>query len=400
MLETYYFLCMKKILYILLFATLSFSSLSAQNTFYSLFTFSNEIPKVIVNDRAFDLQKSLFPKMYTNRSLTADIRWVQKNDSALTSFWEIQGDTILHILTELSGIEWEEKEFDLYLLRYYPQIGSSSPLILPLGGINNGTFIESAPDIQKQKLLLIYFLAKRMLLQADRPGDAEKLSISYHPLMRKTPYRFDNLAMLLALTTSYSVMGVDTTYDITQSAFWKNKFPGRKIFEEYFERDWILTPEKTLSDWIASEPTRSRLVTVTRTPRMKKSDKYQKKRTFVEDIPLKGKFGFAVTLNDAGHPTVTKIDEYRLAYACGLRADDVIRRVDDKIVRNHKQIIEYLLDTYNDGGSIMEVNRMGQSMEIIIQPLEIDYLQEEYYLDEYNQDDTIYFDTIAPDSVK
>ncbi len=393
--ENHYFHSMKKILYILTFAMLISSTASAQNTFYSLFTYSYEIPVVTINDNAAGLQKSLFPKMYKNRSLTQDMRWVQENDSLLKSFWEIQGDTILHVLTELSGIEWSEKELNLYLLRYYSQIGSADPLILPLGGIHNGTFIEAAPDVQKQKLLLIYHLAKRMLHQINRPENSNK-SISYHPLMRKTPYRFDNLAMLLALTTSYSILGVDTTYEITQSKFWKNKFPGRKIFQDYFERDWILTPEKTLADYIASEPTRSRLVTVTRTPRVKQSNVYEERRTFVEDLPLKGKFGFAVKLNDAGHTAVTVIDEFRLAYACGLRADDVIRRVDGKLVRNHKQIVNYLLEKFNDGGSVVGINRMGQAMEIIIQPLEIDYLQDEYYLDEYNQDDTIYFDTLDP----
>ncbi len=388
---------MKRYIPTILLLAFCFSTVSAQDTFYSLFSYSNEIPKVTINDQAFDLQQSLFPKMYTNRSLSADVRWVQENDSLLKSFWDMQGDTILHVLTELSGIEWSEKEFDMYFLRYYSTIGSANPLILPLGGANNGTYIEAAPDIQKQKLLLIFQLAKRMLSQANRP-DGERLSISYHPLMKRSPFRFDNLAMLLALTTSYSILGVDTTYDVTQSKFWKNNFRGRKIFQEYFERDWVLTPEQTLSDYIASEPTRSKLVRVTRTPRVKKTDIYSKNRTFVEDLPLKGKFGFAVKLNDAAHPTVTTIDEYRLAYACGLRTDDIIRRIDGRIVRNHKQIVEYILDKFNDGGSILEVKRMGQSMEIIIQPLEIDYFQDEYYLDEYNQDDTVYFDTITDDT--
>ncbi len=283
----------------------------------------------------------------------------------------------------------------MYFLRYYSTIGSANPLILPLGGVKKNIYIEAAQEIQKQKLLLIYQLAKRMLSQANRP-DGGRLSISFHPLMKQTPFRFDNLAMLLAVTTSYSILGVDTTYDVTQSKFWKNSFRGRKLFEKYFERDWILTPEKTLSDYIASEPTRSKLVSVTRTPRVKKPDVYAENRTFVEDLPLKGKFGFAVKLNDAAHPTVTVIDEYRLAYACGLRTDDIIRRIDGRIVRNHKQIVEYILGKFNDGGSILEVRRMGQSMEIIIQPLEIDYFQDDYYLDEYNQDDTVYFDTLAP----
>ena len=386
---------MKNLIALLSITVILVSSAMAQDTYYSLFTYSHEIPHVTLNDQTTDLQKSLLPNMYTERSASGDIQWVQENDSELVAFWENQGDTILHILTELSGIEWVETEFDIYLVRYFSSIGSGSPLVLPLGGTDNGKYLVATPDIEKQKLLLIYLLSKRMLMQADRPGNALRLSIRNHPLMQPTPYRFDNLAMSLALATSYSVLGVDTTYNVTSSSFWKKSFPGREIFEKYFEKDWVLTPDQTLADYISNESSRSKLVIATRTPSLKNNG-YQEIKTFVEDLPLKGRFGFAVKLNDAAHTEVSEIDEYRLAYACGLRKGDVIRRVDGKLVRNHKQIIEYLLEKFQDGGSVMQINRMGETMEIIIQPLDIDLYDDSYYIDEYNQGDTIYFDTLDP----
>ena len=326
------------------------------------------------------------------------MKWVKKNDSTLAEFWTSQGDTILHVLTELSGFEWIESEFEIYLLRYFPTIGSDNPLILPIGGINNGSFTEAAPDFNKLRLLLIYQLAKRMLLQAENQDNPLVVPISNHPLMKKSAYRFDNLAMLLAVTTSYTIMGVDTTFDVTQSTFWKNKFPGRKIFEEYFEKSWIITPDKPLIDWIADEPVRSQLVRVTRTPQKKVSETTKEKKKFIEDLPLKGQFGFTVKLNASNQLAISKIDTYRLGYACGLRLDDVIRRIDGRIVRNHKQIVQRLLEKLEDGGSVMEIIRAKQAMEIIIQPLEIDYYSDEYYFDDYNQDDTLYFDTLSPEA--
>lgn len=386
---------MKKLILAIISFVLITGTVSAQDTYYSVFSYQYFIPKVTINDRSISLQKSLFPREYDSRAVGEDIQWVRENDSTMAEFWNQKGDTILHILTELSGIEWTEKEFEIYLLRYYPTIGSANPLILPLGGYNDGSVIEAAPDFNKLRLLLIYQLSKRMLLQVYQPSDTAKPPIASHPLMRQTPYRFDNLAMLLAVTASYTILGVDTTSNVIQSLFWKQKFPGLKIFEEYFDKDWIITPEKTLSDWIMDEPYYSQLVTVTRTPKIITPETGEEKK-FIEGLPLKGKFGFSVKLNDANQLEVSKIDIYRLAYACGLKTGDIIKRVDGRIVHNQKQIIEQLLDRLDKGGSVMEIVREGQAMEVIIQPMNIDYYSDEYYLE--NQPDSLLYDSTAVDT--
>ena len=386
---------MKKL--ILIFILMLTVSGTAQNTNYSVFSYSYFIPKVSIENNTASLQQSIYPQLYKNRSVNEDIQWVKENDSLLSDYWNVHGDTILHILTEFSGIEWIEPQFDIYAVRYFPTTGSAQPLIIPLGGINDNVKIEAVPDFDKQRLLLIYQLSKRMLKQAYEPQTTNLYTITNHPLMQETPYRFDNLAMLLALNTAYTVLGVDTTADVYNSRFWKNKFPGRKIFEEYFENSWILSPEKPLVEWIAEEPSFSKLVSATRPPRIINQNDNQEKM-YVEDLPLKGMFGFTVEHNSAYQLVVTKIDMYRLGYACGLREDDIIKRADGKIVKNQKSLIEALLEKIDEGGAVLEIVRNGEALDIIIQPLDINYLSDEYYFDAYNQKDSVSFDTLPPDT--
>ncbi|MFQ5453406.1 MAG: hypothetical protein ACE5D6_04385, partial [Candidatus Zixiibacteriota bacterium] len=326
---------MKNKIIILLSVILLISVSYSQDTYYSIFNYSYFIPKVRINDHAVSFQKSLLPRLYKTRSVTRDMHWVAENDSDLVKFWQEKGDTVLHILREFSGIEWHESEFDIYLVRYYPSIGSSDPLVLPMGGINKGSVIESAPDGQRMILNLVYQLAKRMLSQAYQPEDSIMLSIHSSPLMRPSPFRFDNLAMLLALNTCQNIIGINSTYDTFESAFWKNNTPGREILKKYFISSWIISPDHTLADWIAEEPINSRLIAATRPPRKKTRNIKPEKRKFVDGLPLKGQLGISVKLNDINQLIVENIDIYRLAYACGLRTDDIIRRVNGRLVRNH-----------------------------------------------------------------
>ena len=125
----------------------------------------NPIPKVNINDRSATLQGSLFPDYYKDHSVRSDIRWVQRNDSALTEFWRSNGSLILETLSTLSGISWHEEAFDIYFLRYYTDVGEGDPVIIPLGGIKQGPLTEAAPDGGRMQLNLIYQLSKRMLAQ-------------------------------------------------------------------------------------------------------------------------------------------------------------------------------------------------------------------------------------------
>ena len=171
------FSSMKRCYPIFLIILLIAPTILPQDAFYSIYSYEYFIPQVRINDRAFSLQRSALPRMYKNRSLTQDIRWVKNNDSTLIAFWESKGDTALHILTEISGIEWVESDFNINLLRYYTSYGCSNPIILPLGGIDNGSFIEAAPEGNRLKLNLIYQLAHRILDQAELLNDSTGFSI-------------------------------------------------------------------------------------------------------------------------------------------------------------------------------------------------------------------------------
>ncbi len=353
----------------------------AQDTYYSIFSYNYFIPKVRINDRAVSLQQNVLPNLYVDRSAARDMRWVAKNDSAITEFWQQQGDTVLHILREFAGIQWHESEFDIYLVRYFPSIGSSDPLIVPIGGISGGSLLEAAPVDNRLILNLVFQLAKRMLVQASQPEDSLYLSIAYHPLMRPGYFRLDNLAMLLAFNTCQNIIGLELTVDAYESAFWKNKFRGREIYEKYFHDAWLISPEQTLADWIASESTNSQLVNVTRPPRLKKIQSGQVRQHNIEGLPLKGRLGFSVK-NTGNQLVVDNVDVYRLAYACGLRTDDIIRRVDGRLVRNQRKLVEQVLAGLEIGGATVEIVREGRAEEVIIQPI-----TEEFFIEDYEPDD-------------
>ena len=305
------------------------------------------------------------------------MRWVTRNDSLISAYWTEKGDTILHILTELSGIPWQEKEFDLYLLKYYPGLGSSDPLIVPLGGMKNEQLTEAAPTEYYLLFNLLYQLSGRMLAQTNQPEDGVLMPMAYHPLMRSGPLTRDNLAMILALTASYTLVGYDTTTMIYESAFWKEKTPGRHILEKYILNDWVITPDKPLRTWVLDEPYGSQLVVATRPPR-KPKPKDNVNVKFFEDLPLKGQLGFTVKIARSGFGQVDMIDPYRLAYACGLREGDEIRRVDGYLVRNHREIVTRILESLDKYSlATLEVTREDGVAAVVIQPMLLPFMGDE-----------------------
>jgi hypothetical protein len=352
----------------------------AQDAFYDIFSYEGPIPQVSVNHRSVTLQQNLYPLFYLDRSASRDMRWVARNDTALVSFWETKGDTMLHILTELSGIPWTEDEFDIYLVRFFPTTGSGDPIIIPFGGIKYGSLIEAPPEGNRLKLLITFQLARRMLAQADQPEQDVYLPIAYHPLMQPGAYRYDNLAMLLAINTCYNIIGIDSTTDAWQSAWWQNKFPGWEILQEYFIDEWILTPQQTLADWVLSEPYGSELVANTRPPRRPRQPDEDQGRLYVEELPLKGTLGMAMTVSDQGFPQIDRIDVYRLAYATGLREGDEIRRVDGMLVRTPKDVVEAILEGFDiNGGATLQIMRDSEMQSIVMIPIELLPLEEQQH---------------------
>ena len=331
------------------------------------------IPRLNVTTRAIGLQQSLFPDYYQTHSALRDLRWVERNDSSFTDFWQSSGPFVLHTLSELSGLEWLEGELDLYLVRYYHSIGNGDPLIIPIGGIRQGTLTESMPTDIRMKLNLVYQLSHRMLSQAERFEEDFRHPINSHPLMQAGPHRRDNLAMLLSLVTCEKLIGLDSTFSAYQSAFWKQRHSGREVFEKYLLTNWILSPEQPLTRWILDEAYNSQLVSLTRPPRTVKSQGNDKPMKYIEDLPLKGQFGFSLKIDLTNKRVIHKIDPDRIAFACGLREGDVLRSVDGKRIRNQRDLIEKIMVTYEGGGSTLQIVREEESMTILLQPLDLGY---------------------------
>ncbi|MBU0984023.1 MAG: hypothetical protein KKA42_09145 [candidate division Zixibacteria bacterium] len=356
----------------------------------------DNLPLLHWNRSAVSLQTSLYPEFYKSNSAARDLRWVRDNDSALTAFWDLKGDSTLLILSELAGIDWVEQNLTVYLLRYYPSVGESDPLVIPLGGMRQGALNEAAPAGSKLQFNLILQLAKRMLAQAEMSDDGFARALVNHPLMQPGRYRRDNLALLLALVTSQQIIGLDSTFDAYQSAFWKQRTPGRAIMEQYQLSEWILSAQRPLAQWVIDEPMGSRLVNATRPPRRSGATTTRQHRTFIEDLPLKGQLGVSLRVNEANRLVVDKIDLLRLAYACGLREGDAIRAVDGIRVRNHKDFVEKALAGLDRGGATVTVVRDDQTETLLLQPLAMSYEEDEpLYWDETPGESPLY-DTLGP----
>jgi hypothetical protein len=291
-------------------------------------------------------------------------------DSAFVDFWKSKDDTILHMLSELSGIDWLEVQFDIHVVRFFPSIGSGRPLILPLGGIKSTTLTKAAPSGKDLTLNVIFQLARRMLAQVEHPANAGAHPVSYHPLMEPTPYRRDNLAMLLALSVSQNVLGYDTTMAAFNSAFWQAHLPGRQILESHFLKKWALTPQQTLVNWLLAETFNSELVKLTRTPRPPKQPD-ESATDYSGGISPSGRLGFSISFNDLGQLVVDSVDSRRLAFACGLQIGDRIRAVDGVRVRTHRDLIEKILHGLDQGGALLEVLRGDASQSVLMQPLSL-----------------------------
>ena len=344
------------------------------------------VPEVSVNDLSVTFQRSLYPEYYVDVSAINDMNWVRAHDSTLTDFWRDTGPSILHDLSELSGIDWIEPKVEIYLVRFYPDVGGPDPLVIPVGGIKRGHLTQAAPTGNQMKLNLIYQLAHRMLAQADKSDDPFMRSMAGHPLMRPGIFRRDNLAMLLTLVTAQRVMGLDSTYDAYRSTFWRERTPGREILEQYLLSEWILSSSHTLSQWVIGEPYTSQLVIATRPPRRTRPTTTAP-RSYIEGLPLKGRLGFSVIWNAASRLQIDKIDITRLGYASGLMEGDEIRSVDGVRVRNQKDMVERILAGLDSGGATVTVMREGQTLPVIIQPM--DLLMDEM---EYWEEDSLYFD--------
>ncbi|MEW5794939.1 MAG: PDZ domain-containing protein [Candidatus Zixiibacteriota bacterium] len=356
------------------------------------------VPEVRFNNRSFMFQSEIYPEFYKTHSVLQDLRWVRENDSALAWFWEVKGDSILWLLTQFSGLDWVEDRFDLYVLRYYPSFGGSEPFVIPVGGMRRGEMAIAAPQGAVQEFNLIYHLAHRMLAQAEKADDPLYRSMAAHPLMQPGPYRRDNLAMLLALVTSQTIIGLDSTFEAYQSEFWRSQSLGREIFEKYLLTQWVLVFDHPLVQWLLDESPLSALVEATRAPASSAEGSMGDGQGSVEGIPIKGQLGFAVSIGDNNRLTVNKIDTTRLGYACGLREGDIIRAVDGKRPRNHRQLVEFLLVGLDRGGATLSLLRNEVDLTLVVRPGKFASDKEDAYRRFQNVEDTLIIESTPPDT--
>ena len=343
-------------------AALAFCLISSRRACGSDFAYDGYIPKVTLNDQCHDLQVSLYPDMYRRRSIQADISWVTENDRELQDFWQQKGDTVLHLLRELSGIEWQEPALCIYLVRYYPSPGSPDPLVVALGGIGGDYGLEAAPRDTALFLNVMFQLSRRLLGQ---PGTVARSDLEFHPLMQAGPFRRDNLAMLLALHVAEQVLGVGPAYAAFNSAFWVNHMPGRVYFDNFLLGRWRLTTDSTLADWVAAEPYNSELVLATRP--LRPQSETGGARLMAGGVPPSGSLGISVSMDADNRLVINQIDTLRLAYGCGLRRGDCVFSVDHHRPASQRELIERIVAGLDEKGNVaLEVIRSGQATLVVI----------------------------------
>jgi len=184
------------------------------------------------------------------------------------------------------------------------------------------------------------------------------------------------------MVTAQEVIGLDSTYSTYKSHFWQKRFPGREVFEKYLLSDWILTPGHTLADWVNEEPRNSSLIRASRPPKRVRRSSPRRPRSFVEGLPLKGQLGISVQPNSSNRLQIKIIDPLRAAFANGLRENDIILTVNGHRVRSHKQLIERIFETFNDGGATLLVMRSDETFSLPIRPIQESTYDDPFYWEE------------------
>lgn len=332
----------------------------------SAFSQATDLPDVNMVIDNYDYMISLFPDDYSSRrqairacsTITADAE-------ELKAFWDEQGDIVLYYLSYYAGINWMEPDFDIQIVKYYPDFASYNPMTIPLAGKKNGNQITPVPGGLSNYITLFQQLSKRLLAQTAYPG-ATPYFIFGHPLMRKSPRRFDNLANLLALRTLSDFTNVDSVMAVFKSAHWKKREPGQEVLFDYFWDSWNLSADSTLAAHIASEPYGSRLVALTRPPvtRPRQASSWGDHQL---QAPPAGRLGFSVAKDRSGFYKVVEVDSFKLAFASGLRTDDLIRNVDGSAPRNIKQLYASILENLDQGAHV-NIVRNDEPDAVIIYP--------------------------------
>jgi hypothetical protein len=331
-------------------------------------TQTESVPRVrmIIDD--YDYMISLFPDDYASRrEAIKACSTIAPEAESLKVFWDELGEYVLSYMSHYAGIDWVEPQFDIYIVKYYPDYACCRPMTIPLAGKKNGNRITAVGHGLSQYITLFQQLARRMLEQALLPGGSSYY-IAHHPLMRKTPRRFDVLADLLALQTLADFKNIDSVMTVYKSAEWRRREPGQPILLDYFWGKWVLSGDSTLASLIAAEPYSSNLVALTRPPVVRKTQivgwgNHQ------QQAPTGGRLGMSVARDRSGFFRVVRIDTLKLAYLSGLRKDDLIRNIDGVAPRTIKELFTLMLDNLKKGAHV-NIIRNDEPSAVIVYPLE------------------------------
>lgn len=326
------------------------------------------LPRVEMIIDNYDYMISLFPDDYPDRRATVSAcSTITAEAESLKTFWDEQGEFVLTYLSYYAGISWVEPEFDIYIVKYFPDYACHKPLTIPLAGRKNGDRISALPQGLSHYITLFQQLSKRLLEQAFLPGGSVYY-IAGHPLMRKSPRRFDNLANLLALHTLADFKDIDSVLAVFRSAHWKQREPGQEVLFNYFWDTWRLSGDSTLAFLVASEPYGSRLVALTR-PQAAQTPRHSGWGNHQLQPPPGGKLGISVARDRSGFFRVVDIDSLKLAFASGLRQDDLIRNIEGSAPRTIKELFSLMLE-YLDQGVHVNIVRNDEADAVIIYPWE------------------------------
>ena len=326
-----------------------------------------DLPEVEMVIDNYDYMISLFADDYSDRrSALRACSTIAEQSESLKVYWEEQGEAILYYLSYYAGINWVEPEFDIQIVKYYPDFACHNPMTIPLTGKKNGDRIEAVPQGLSHKITLFQQLSRRLLEQVSMPGGSSYYNLSGHPLMQKTPRRFDNLANLLALRTLSDFADVDSILTVFRSSHWKKREAGQEILFDYFWNQWQLSPDSTLASLIAAEPYGSRLVALTRRPAQPRPRRTGWGNHQLQPPPG-GQIGLSVIKDRTGFFRVVEVDTLKLAYLSGLRENDLIRSIEGTAPRNIKQLFSLILE-YLPRGAHTDIVRNDEPDAVIIYP--------------------------------
>lgn len=327
------------------------------------------LPKVEFEHYNLELMRSFYPIYYKSEyTIRKDIRSVTREDSSFIALWDSVGNSVLYNIKELSGIEWVEDEIDVHLVKFLPSLGLYDPLVMPWEGVKTRDYIEAAPTGWRRMLNLIRLLSGRNVRQIFYP-ECTRHYLSDHPLLQQSAYRFDNVAMALALETASRVIDPDTLRIIVSSSSWQSSFPGWVVFENHFLYTWPLSAEMPLAQFLSDEPYNSPLIELTRPPRQARItvDKGSRKDKLTMGAGT-GRLGFSVTKANNGLLEVVDVDSTKIAYGSGLMSGDQIRKVNGETVRTARDLMSKIIDKIDEEGVYMIVLRDQEEIGLLLLP--------------------------------